>query len=68
MSRKRKSAAIKRSVDSTGRRAVANYRRSVHRPEHSIRRQRNQVRKWAEKNGIEIIQEFIDSNKSDPKA
>ena len=45
--------------------AVAYYRHSAQdRQENSIPIQRNQVREWAEKNGIEIIEEFADAGKS----
>ncbi|MFO0915214.1 MAG: recombinase family protein [Pirellulales bacterium] len=46
-------------------RAVAYYRHSAQdRQENSIPIQRDQVREWAEKNGVEIIQEFSDAGKS----
>ena len=46
-------------------RAVAYYRHSAQdRQENSIPIQRNQVREWADKNGVEIIQEFADAGKS----
>ena len=46
-------------------RAVAYYRHSAQdRQENSIPIQREQVREWAEKNGIEIIKEFADHGKS----
>jgi DNA invertase Pin-like site-specific DNA recombinase len=46
-------------------RAVAYYRHSAQdRQENSIPIQREQVREWAEKNGVEIIQEFEDAGKS----
>lgn len=45
-------------------RAVAYYRHSAQdRQENSIPIQREQVRKWAEKNGVEIIREFEDADK-----
>ena len=45
-------------------RAVAYYRHSAQdRQENSIPIQREQVREWAEKNGVEIIQEFEDAGK-----
>lgn len=44
-----------------GRRAVAYYRHSVRdRREAAIRLQRERVREWARRQGIEILQEFID--------
>ncbi len=46
-------------------RAVAYYRHSAQdRQENSIPIQRDQVREWADKNGVEIIQEFSDAGKS----
>jgi DNA invertase Pin-like site-specific DNA recombinase len=43
-------------------RAVAYYRHSAQdRQENSIPIQREQVRQWAEKNGVEIIEEFEDA-------
>lgn len=46
-------------------RAVAYYRHSAQdRQENSIPIQRDQVREWANKNGVEIIQEFADAGKS----
>ena len=45
--------------------AVAYYRHSAQdRQENSIPIQRDQVREWAEKNGVEIIKEFADAGKS----
>ena len=46
-------------------RAVAYYRHSVQdRQENSIPIQREQVRQWAERNGVEIIEEFADAGES----
>jgi DNA invertase Pin-like site-specific DNA recombinase len=46
-------------------RAVAYYRHSAQdRQENSIPIQRDQVREWANKNGVEIIHEFSDAGKS----
>lgn len=46
-------------------RAVAYYRHSAQdRQENSIAIQREQVREWASKNGVEIIHEFADAGKS----
>ena len=46
-------------------RAVAYYRHSAQdRQENSIPIQQEQVREWAQKNGVEIIQEFADVGKS----
>lgn len=46
-------------------RAVAYYRHSAQdRQENSIPIQREQVQKWAQENGIEIIQDFADHGKS----
>lgn len=46
-------------------RAVAYYRHSAQdRQENSIPIQRDQVREWALKNGVEIIHEFADAGKS----
>jgi DNA invertase Pin-like site-specific DNA recombinase len=46
-------------------RAVAYYRHSAQdRQENSIPIQREQVREWAENNGVEIIEEFADAGKS----
>ena len=46
-------------------RAVAYYRHSAQdRQENSIPIQRDQVREWADKNGVEIIKEFEDAGKS----
>jgi len=45
--------------------AVAYYRHSAQdRQENSIPIQRDQVREWAQKNGVEIIHEFADAGKS----
>lgn len=45
-------------------RAVAYYRHSAQdRQENSIPIQRDQVREWAQKNGVEIIHEFADAAK-----
>lgn len=46
-------------------RAVAYYRHSAQdRQENSIPIQQDQVREWAQKNGVEIIHEFADAGKS----
>ena len=46
-------------------RAVAYYRHSAQdRQENSVSLQQEQVREWAEQNGVEIIQEFADRGKS----
>lgn len=46
-------------------RAVAYYRHSAQdRQENSVSLQQEQVREWAEKNGVEIVQEFADRGKS----
>jgi len=46
-------------------RAVAYYRQSAQgRREDSISVQQKQVRRWAEENGIEIIDEYVDSRHS----
>lgn len=46
-------------------RAVAYYRHSAQdRQENSVAIQQEQVRKWAEENGVEIIYEFADRGKS----
>jgi DNA invertase Pin-like site-specific DNA recombinase len=46
-------------------RAIAYYRHSAQdRQENSIPIQREQVREWADKNGVEIIEEFCDAGKS----
>ena len=46
-------------------RAVAYYRHSAQdRQENSIPIQREQVRKWAAENGVEIVHEFCDHGKS----
>ena len=46
-------------------RAVAYYRHSAQdRQENSIPLQQEQVREWAEKNGVDIIHEFADAGKS----
>ena len=43
-------------------RAVAYYRKPAREGhEKSIARQKEQVRKWAEENGIEVVREFTDS-------
>jgi len=50
-------------------RAVAYYRHSAKdRQEDSIPIQREQVREWAEKHGVEIIEEFADHGESDQDA
>jgi DNA invertase Pin-like site-specific DNA recombinase len=46
-------------------RAIAYYRHSAQdRQENSIPIQRDQVTEWAEKNGVEIIKEFVDPGRS----
>ena len=46
-------------------RGVAYYRHSAQdRQENSIPLQRDQVRQWADENGVEIIHEFADAGKS----
>jgi len=46
-------------------RAVAYYRHSAQdRQENSVSLQQEQVREWADQNGVEIIQEFADRGKS----
>lgn len=46
-------------------RAIAYYRHSAQdRQENSIPIQQDQVREWAQKNGVEIIREFSDAGKS----
>ena len=46
-------------------RAVAYYRHSAQdRQENSIPIQQDQVREWAEKNGVQIIEEFCDPGRS----
>ena len=46
-------------------RAVAYYRYSAQdRQENSIPIQRDQVREWAERHGVEIIKEFVDHGES----
>jgi DNA invertase Pin-like site-specific DNA recombinase len=54
------------SENNTGQiRAVAYYRTSaLDRQENSLLIQQNQVRKWARKLGVEIIQEFADHGRS----
>ncbi len=54
------------SVDSNSKiRAIAYYRHSAQdRQENSIPIQRDQVREWADKNGVEVVQEFADAGKS----
>ena len=50
-------------------RAVAYYRQSAQEPQdNSIPAQREQVREWAEKSGVEIIEEFSDPGKSQQTA
>ena len=50
-------------------RAVAYYRQSSQEQQAgSIPDQREQVRKWAEKNGVEIVEEFFDPGESQPTA
>ncbi len=46
-------------------RAIAYYRHSAQdRQENSISIQRDEIREWADKNGVEIIHEFTDAGKS----
>jgi DNA invertase Pin-like site-specific DNA recombinase len=48
-----------------GPRAMAHFRHSLEdHQEDSLPIQRDQVREWAERNGVEIIQEFADAGKS----
>ena len=50
-------------------RAVAYYRQSAReQQENSIPNQRERIRQWAEKNGVEIVEEFSDSSKSEQTA
>ena len=60
-----RSEAIANSDEPTRKRAIAYYRSSSDRRlENSIPFQQVQVREWASKNGVEIIHEFFDSNRS----
>ena len=60
-----RSEAIANSDEPTRKRAIAYYRSSADRRlENSIPFQQDQVREWAEKNAVEIIREFFDSNRS----
>ena len=60
-----RSEAIANSDESTRKRAIAYYRSSADRRlENSIPFQQVQVREWASKNGVEIIHEFFDRNRS----
>ena len=60
-----RSEVIANSDESTRKRAIAYYRSSADRRlENSIPFQQVQVREWASKNGVEIIHEFIDRNRS----
>ena len=46
-------------------RAVAYYRHSAQdRQENSVPLQREQVREWADQNGVDIVEEFADHGKS----
>jgi DNA invertase Pin-like site-specific DNA recombinase len=45
-------------------RAVAYYRSTMEEGDESIETQREQVRKWAEKYGLDIVREFEDRNAS----
>ena len=48
---------------------MAYYRHSdQEQQDRSIPAQREQVRQWAENNGVEIVEEFSDPNKSEPMA
>jgi DNA invertase Pin-like site-specific DNA recombinase len=50
-------------------RAVVYYRQSTQdRQDNPIHVQREQVREWAEKNGLEVIEEFADPAQSGPTA
>ena len=50
-------------------RAMAYYRHSDQEQQnHSIPAQREQIHAWAEKNGVEIIEEFSDPDKSEQTA
>jgi DNA invertase Pin-like site-specific DNA recombinase len=50
---------------SSPKRAVAYYRRSAQdRPEESVEKQQARVRKFAQDNGIQIVQEFADHGKA----
>ena len=54
-------ASDEKSTTPSRLRAVAYYRHSAQdQQENSIPQQQEQVRDWAEKNGVEIIREFVD--------
>ena len=60
-----RSEAIANSDEPTRKRAIGYYRSSADRRlENSIPFQQDQVREWASNNGVEIIHEFFDSNRS----
>ena len=52
------------TTDEVSKRAVAYYRSSAEDAESDIDRQREQVRRWAEKHGVEIVREFEDRDTS----
>jgi len=57
--------ATEQAAEAAQPKAVAYYRHSAQdRQENSIPIQQDQVRQWAEKNGVDIIQEFADAGKS----
>jgi DNA invertase Pin-like site-specific DNA recombinase len=65
MSRKKKLRIKKRVIDPACRSVVAYVRRPLpNRRKDSIRRQREQIRKWAKKHGIEIVEEVIELGES----
>jgi hypothetical protein len=69
MPRKKKPRIKKRVNDTACRWAVAYVRRPVPTPQKdSLRRQREQIRKWAKKNGLEIVKEFIELGESERQA
>ena len=57
--------AAPRGPQVPGPRPVAHYRHSAQdRQENSIPLQRDQVREWSNKHGVDIIKEFADAGKS----
>jgi hypothetical protein len=69
MPRKKKLRIKKRVIDPACRWAVAYVRRPVPgRRKDSLRQQREQIRKWATKHGVEIVEEVIELGESKREA
>jgi DNA invertase Pin-like site-specific DNA recombinase len=59
---------MNRDKDTAPSNAVAYYRSTIEDPEGTIERQREEVRRWAEEHGLEIVREFEDRDAAGPEA